>query len=76
MLLCPSMFHDLAESEPLEADVVFVSILQIRAVGELIFSVRVLTLCSNAAHDAILAEKALTVCSTLAILEVTFTRLH
>ena len=29
------MFHDLAESEPLETDVAFVSILHIRAVREL-----------------------------------------
>ena len=33
-LLCPSMFHDLAESEPLETVVAFVSILQMRAVRE------------------------------------------
>ena len=66
------MFHDLAESEPLETDVAFVSILHMRAVRELTFSVRVLTpFCSNAANDAILAERALSVCSTLAILEVT-----
>ena len=65
-LLRPSMFHDLAESEPLETDVAFVSILHVRAVRELTFSVRVLTFCSNAANDAILAERALTVCSTLA----------
>ena len=64
-------FHYLAESEPLETYVAFVSILQMRAVRELTFSVRVLTFCSNAANDAILAERALTVCSTLAILDVT-----
>ena len=38
-----------AESEPLETDVAFVSNLHMRAVRELTFSVRVLTLCSNAA---------------------------
>ena len=69
--LCPSIFQDLAEPDPLETDVAFVSILHMRAVRELTFSVRVLTFCSNAANDAILAERALTVCSTLAILEVT-----
>ena len=70
-LLCPSMSHDLAESEPLETDVAFVSNLQMRAVRELTFSVKVLTFCSIAAKNAILAERALTVCSTLVILEVT-----
>ena len=57
-LLCPSMFHDLAEPEPLETDVAFVSILHMRAARELTCSVRVLTFCSNAAKDAILAERA------------------
>ena len=65
------MFHDLAESEPLETSVAFVSILHMRAVSELTFSVRVLTFRSIAANNAILAERALTVCSTLEILEVT-----
>ena len=69
--LCPSEFQEHAEPEPLEAEAAFVSILHMRAVRELTFSVRVLTFCSNAANDAILAESALTVCSTLAILEVT-----
>ena len=39
-LLCPSMFQDLAEPEPLETDVAFVSIWHIRAVRMLTFSVR------------------------------------
>ena len=66
----PAALQDLAEWEPLETDVAFVSILHMRAVRELTFSVRVLTFCSNAANDAILAERAVTVCSTLVILEV------
>ena len=51
-LLCPSMFHDLAESEPLETNVAFVSILHIRTVRERTFSARVLTLlqCSKSRH--------------------------
>ena len=68
---CPRMFHDLVESDPLVTDVAFVSILQTRASKEFLkFSVRVLTFCSIAAKDAILAESVLTVSSTLVILEV------
>ena len=69
--LCPSKFQELAEPEPLETDVAFVSILHVRAVRELTVSVTVLTFGSIAANNAILEERALTVCSTLVILEVT-----
>ena len=40
---CPSKFQELAEPEPLETDIAFVSILHLRAVRELTISVRVLT---------------------------------
>ena len=61
--ICPSEDHDLSEPETLEAEAAFVSILHMRAMRE--FCVKQLTFCSIAANEPILAQKALTICSTL-----------
>ena len=60
--LCLSTCQELAEPERLEANVAFASIWHIRAVREMKSS-------SIAANRATLAHGALTVCSTLVILE-------
>ena len=63
--ICPSEGRDLAEPETLEAEAAFVSILHMRAVRELAFCVKQLTFCSISVNEPILAQKALTICSTL-----------
>ena len=68
--ICPSEGHDLAEPEALEAEAAFVSILHKRAVGELTICVRELTFCSIFVNETILAQRVLTIWSTLVILEV------
>ena len=68
---CPSTFQDLAEPETFEAEATSVSILYMRAVRELTFCLRALTFCCISAKNEILAERVLTICSTVVILEVT-----
>ena len=60
---CPSKFQDLAEPETQHAEAKYASIFHMRAVTELKF-------CSISANAAILAEKVLTICSILVILDV------
>ena len=57
--LYPSMFHDLAEVEPLETNVAFVPILHMRVVRELSFSVRVLGFCSISVHKRHLGREGI-----------------
>ena len=61
-LLCPNMFHDLAESEPLETDVAFVSNVVTQAD-------RLVTICSIfvifASYEATVWESVLTHFSNL-----------
>ena len=60
---CASEGQDLAKQETLEAETALVSNLHMRAV-------RVLTLCSIPVNATILVERALSICSTMVILEV------
>ena len=54
--LCPSMFQDLAEPEPLDLEVAFASIWHSRALRELKFSVRVSSWTSG--YGNLLQEKS------------------